>query len=86
MRLTIDAHAAHARALLEEVARVAGQPLVEEILAAVQHDEPTIFEQRTRVEELKRRLKAYLAAPSDAVGVPLTSVQRLLDLADYLVK
>jgi pyruvate-ferredoxin/flavodoxin oxidoreductase len=86
MRLTIDAHAAQAGALLKELARVAGEPLVEEILAAVQHDEPTIFEQRTRVEELKRRLNAYLAAPSDAVGVPLTSVQRLLDLADYLVK
>jgi pyruvate-ferredoxin/flavodoxin oxidoreductase len=86
MRLTIDAHATQARALLKDLAGVAGEALAGEILAAVQHDEPAIFEQRNRVEELKRRLQAYMAAPSDGAGVALTSVQRLLDLADYLVK
>jgi pyruvate-ferredoxin/flavodoxin oxidoreductase len=86
MRLTIDAQAEQARALVTDLAGVIGEQLASEIVGAVQHDEPTIFEQRNRVEEMKRRLKAYMAAPSEGTGVPLSSVRRLMDLADTLVK
>ncbi len=86
MRLTIDAHAGHARTLVKEAAAVVGEALATEILDAVQHDEPTIFEQRARVEEMKRRLETYIVAPRELPGVSLASVRRLLDVADYLVK
>jgi pyruvate-ferredoxin/flavodoxin oxidoreductase len=86
MRLTIDAHAAHARALVRELSSTVGETLAAEIVDAVQHDEPSIFEQRGRVGELRRRLKAFLEAPGDDSTVSLTSARRLMDVADYLVK
>ncbi len=86
MRLTIDAHAGHARALVKQLAAVVGEGLATEILGAVQHDEPGIFEQRARVEDMKRRLESYVVAPHELPGVSLASVRRLLDVADYLVK
>jgi pyruvate-ferredoxin/flavodoxin oxidoreductase len=87
MRLTIDKHAEHARDLLRELANVVdsgSEPIAAAILEATQIDESEIFEQRERVEALKRRLRSRLdtthRAPESA------SLARLLELADYLVK
>jgi pyruvate-ferredoxin/flavodoxin oxidoreductase len=75
MRLTIDQQTARARALVHDLAPVIGEPLANAILAADQHDEPGIYEQRRRVAEMK----AILA---DATG----RGAELRELADYLVK
>jgi pyruvate-ferredoxin/flavodoxin oxidoreductase len=84
MRLTVDQHAARARAMVRQLAPRIGEGLAQAILDADQHDEPGIFEQRSRVKELKQKLQALVtAAPAD--GAP-AEVRQLLDIADYLVK
>jgi pyruvate-ferredoxin/flavodoxin oxidoreductase len=75
-RLTIDKHREFARELLQQQASSLGEELVEEILRADQSDEPGIYEQRLRVEELKRRLAAS--------NTP--EARQLLSLADFLVR
>src|SRR4051812_2867794 len=75
IRLTVDQHAARARALLRELSGQIGEGLAEAILGADQHDEPGVHEQRNRV----RLLKAALA------GVPGRAAA-LVEIADYLVK
>jgi pyruvate-ferredoxin/flavodoxin oxidoreductase len=85
MRLTIDAHASHARGLLKDLSAIIGDELVNDIVNAVQQDEPGIFDQRARIAELKRRLEKYVASSSAASNEGV-SARRLLDLADYLVK
>jgi pyruvate-ferredoxin/flavodoxin oxidoreductase len=87
MRLTIDKHAEHAHNLLRQLAPVLDggpEPIAEAILAATQRDESEIFEQRERVETLKRRLRTYLDTPYRSADS--SSAARLLELADYLVK
>jgi len=75
MRITIDQHAARARALVGQLAPRIGGGLAEAILDAQQHDEHGIHEQRERV----RQLKAVLA------GQPGIA-RDLVEIADYLVK
>jgi pyruvate-ferredoxin/flavodoxin oxidoreductase len=75
MRLTIDQHAARARALVRELASTIGEGLAEAILGADQHDEAGIFEQRTRVQLLKQALASQ---PGRGAA--------LVEIADYLVK
>lgn len=75
-RLAIDKHTAGAREILESMKEEIGTPLSDSILNAEQRDEPDIFEQRARVEELKKILKEREG--NDA--------KRLLNLSDYLVK
>jgi len=76
MRLTIDKHAEMARELVKALAGPIGEPLATGLLTAVQKDEAGIYEQRQRVEELKKKL-ASVASPE---------AKSLLSLADNLVK
>jgi pyruvate-ferredoxin/flavodoxin oxidoreductase len=79
MRLAIDKHNQFAKYLLKKMASEIGEKLVEEILNADQKTEAGIYEQRLRVEELKKRLAEIKNAdPND--------VKHLLAIADYLVK
>ncbi|MBF0485658.1 MAG: pyruvate:ferredoxin (flavodoxin) oxidoreductase [Candidatus Omnitrophica bacterium] len=75
-RLSIDKKAEHASELLKKVEGKVGGELVNAILTAKQVDEADIFEQRKRVEELKKKL----------VGDTSFEAKHLLSLADYLVK
>ncbi len=75
MRLSVDQHAARARALVGALAPELGEGLADELLSADQHDEAGIFEQRTRVQRLKEVLGS---GPGDAAA--------LVEVADYLVK
>ncbi len=76
MRLTIDKHNEMAKELLKELAPQIGEKLVDELINAKQTDEAGIFEQRSRVEELKKKLEGN----KDPKAVSLVS------LADLLVK
>ena len=75
MRLTIDQHAARARALVRELAPVLSEGLATEILEADQHDEAGIHAQRQRVQLLKDILRPEPGRAQD-----------LVEVADYLVK
>jgi len=76
MRLAIDKHSEMARELVKALAAQLGQTLADGILTADQKDEPGIYEQRVRVEELKKKL----------AGVNTPEAKNLLSLADMLVK
>ena len=76
MRLAIDKHSEMARELVKALAAQVGQTLADGILTADQKDEPGIYEQRVRVEELKKKLAT--------VNTP--EAKNLLSLADMLVK
>ncbi|MHB2154120.1 pyruvate:ferredoxin (flavodoxin) oxidoreductase [Calditrichota bacterium GD2] len=76
-RLAIDKHNEQAKELVEKLKDKIGAELAEAILSATQRDESEIFEQRQRVEDMKKKLQAF---KDDA------DVQNLLSLADYLVK
>jgi len=76
MRLSVDQKTEEARRLLNSMADLLGDELTGSILAADQHDEAGIFEQRARIELLRQRLSSF-ASPA---------ARRLLMLADYLAK
>jgi pyruvate-ferredoxin/flavodoxin oxidoreductase len=76
MRLAIDKQNQMARELVEKMKTEIGEQLANDILTADQSDEPGIYEQRQRVEELKKKLE----------GNPSPDAQRLLSIADMLVK
>ena len=75
-RLAIDQHRQQAAELLQQMEGELGKGTVDEILSADQSDEPGIFEQRERIEALRRRLEKLDSAAS----------RQLLPLIDYLVK
>jgi pyruvate-ferredoxin/flavodoxin oxidoreductase len=75
-RLAIDAHAEHARTLLQQLAPHAGDGLVAELLAADDRSEAGIQAQRERVMALRQTL-ARLTLPE---------ARQLEVLADYLVR
>ncbi len=75
-RLAIDKHTDNARELLFALKEKIGAELCDTILNSEQKDEPEIFEQRQRVEELKKILKNIEGKESE----------RLQTLSDYLVK
>lgn len=76
MRLAIDKHEEMARELVRKLSSSLGEKLVKALLEADQSDEAGIFEQRQRVEELKKKLPELNSPES----------RSLLSLADYLVK
>lgn len=86
MRLTIDAHIEQARALLRGLDPVVGSALGAELLGARQDDESEIHDQRLRVEMLKKRLRAWLAAATEPASDLVAAAWRLLAVADNLVK
>ena len=75
MRLALDHHSRHARALLKGLADKLPEQLVTDILYAKQDSDAVIKAQRGRVAEL-RRLLAGIASPE---------ARRLEETADYLV-
>ena len=75
-RLAIDKHTHNAREILADIKEEIGVELANSLLDSKQENEPEIFEQRARVEELKRVLKSIKGTDSE----------RLNNLADYLVK
>jgi pyruvate-ferredoxin/flavodoxin oxidoreductase len=75
-RLTIDKHAEYAKELLERLKSDIGSDLVEALLNADQSDEAGIYDQRDRVEELKKKLEKSEKAEA----------KQLLSIADLLVK
>ncbi|HUI64396.1 MAG TPA: pyruvate:ferredoxin (flavodoxin) oxidoreductase, partial [Bacteroidota bacterium] len=76
LRLAIDKHAEMARELVRALAPTIGERLAQEIIEARQDDEPGIYEQRVRVEEMRKKLQ----------GVSSAEARSLLSLADNLVK
>lgn len=75
-RLSIDKNNEIAKDLLVRLNGSIPEGLKEGILNAVQDDEPGIYEQRERVDELKKILS----------GMQSEEAKRLLTIADYLVK
>ncbi len=78
-RLAIDKHEMQAKELVKKFASDFGEELVNEILNADQKDEAGIYEQRQRVDELKKKL-------SDSKFEKNNDIKDLLSIADYLVK
>jgi len=75
-RVSLDKQREIAGELLQEIASEVGGDLAAQILGAEQKDEADIFDQRSRVEELKRRLG----------GIDSNPARRLLPIADLLVR
>ncbi len=75
-RLAIDKHNESAKFLLKKFAPEIGEKLIKEILDAKQDDELGIFNQRARVQDLKKKLK----------NIKGDEARSLEWLADYLVK
>ncbi|MBX2992349.1 MAG: pyruvate:ferredoxin (flavodoxin) oxidoreductase [Bacteroidetes bacterium] len=76
MRLSIDKQHQMALEIVEKMKSEIGNDLAGAILNANQSDEPGIYEQRQRVEDLKKKL----------AGMNSSDAKRLLSLADMLVK
>ena len=75
-RVSIDKQREFAAELVQQLAPHIGERLATEIIRAKQVDEADIFEQRARVEELKRKLGS----------LETLEARRLLSLADTLVR
>jgi pyruvate-ferredoxin/flavodoxin oxidoreductase len=75
-RLTIDKQNEYGRELLQKLRSEIGAELSDALLNADQKDEAGIYEQRERVEKLKKKLD----------GMKSADARRLLNVADYLVK
>ncbi len=75
-RLTFDKQREYATELLQQLAPVVGEELVEALLSADQSDEAGIYQQRERVLELRENLKEVDGAPA----------RELESVADMLVK
>jgi pyruvate-ferredoxin/flavodoxin oxidoreductase len=84
-RLSLDKQREFARELLAKVATAVGETLATAILECEQKNEAEIFEQRTRVELLKRRLRRQELMTRMHKLDP-TDEQQLLAIADLLVK
>ena len=75
-RLSIDKQREYACELVKKLESVIGTALVEEIINAKEHDESDIFQQRQRVDVLKKKL----------LGSTSKEAKQLLSIADMLVK
>ncbi|MBI3122809.1 MAG: pyruvate:ferredoxin (flavodoxin) oxidoreductase [Ignavibacteriales bacterium] len=76
MRLSVDKQNEFAKELVVKLQDQIGQDLVDAILNASQKDEAGIYEQRERVAAMKQKLE----------GVKSLDAEKLLEVADYLVK
>jgi pyruvate-ferredoxin/flavodoxin oxidoreductase len=76
MRLTVDKQNEYARELVHQLTNLIGNNLADELLIADQSDETGIQAQRTRVDELKKKL----------AGSDNPQAKDLLSLADVLVR
>lgn len=76
MRLSIDKQTEFAIELIVKLKNEIGAELVDSILNADQKDEAGIYEQRERVEQLKKKLET----------INSNEAKKLLEVADYFVK
>jgi len=76
MRVSIDKQTEYAKELLLKLENELGKDLVDSIMNANQKDEAGIYEQRERVDELKKKLSS----------INSKDAKKLLEVADYLVK
>ena len=83
-RLSLDKQAEFAAELLQKLSGEVEEKLVESILNATQKNETEIWEQRERVEILKRQLDKI--STSELNPNLKSQIQNLKSLADYLVK
>jgi pyruvate-ferredoxin/flavodoxin oxidoreductase len=83
MRLAIDKQNAYARELIQRFAPRIGEVLVSGLLRADQSTEEGIFEQRKRVEALKKRVNELLGESPNGSAAALRD---LLAVADMLAK
>jgi len=83
-RLAIDKHNAQAKGLLLSLSAEIGEQLVSDLINSPQKDEADIYEQRQRVEILKKKLSEKLNSVGDKKMQD--AIKHLLSLADYLVK
>jgi pyruvate-ferredoxin/flavodoxin oxidoreductase len=89
MRLSIDKHADYAKGMVRELAGIidaGAEPVAQAIIDAKQADEAGIFEQRQRVDTLKKRLLAWMNTERQQPADVSAKASRLLNVADYLVK
>src|SRR5919108_2317262 len=75
-RISIDKQTEFARELVRRLSSTIGEQLATALVAAPQEDESDIYEQRQRVELLKRKLE----------GLDSVEARQLLSVADTLVK
>ena len=83
-RLAIDKHNAQAKEILLTLSGEIGEQLVNELINSPQKDEADIYEQRQRVEVLKKKLSEMLKSNLDKTKQD--AAKHLVSLADYLVK
>lgn len=76
MRVSIDKQTEYAKELLLKLENELGKEFVDSIMNANQKDEAGIYEQRERVDELKKKLSS----------INSKDAKKLLEVADYLVK
>ncbi len=82
-RLAIDKHNAQAIELIKKYSSDLGQDLVDALINSKQRDEAEIYEQRERVDALKKKINDMLKSGANG---KTTDLKHLLSLADYLVK
>ncbi len=82
-RLAIDKHNSQAKDLLQKYSNEIGGDLVNALLSSAQKDEAEIYEQREKVEALKKKLNDLLKSASNGNA---SELNHLLSMADYLVK
>lgn len=82
-RLAINKHQQQAIDLLKKYASQIGEDLVTALINAEQKDEAGIYEQRERVEVLKKKLNDLINSGANGKA---TDLNHLLSIADYLVK
>lgn len=83
-RLAIDKHNAQAKELLMKLSGELGEQFAKDLINAPQKDEAEIYEQRQKVEILKKKLNEKLSA--NLPKEKQEDIKHLLSLADYLVK
>lgn len=81
-RVAFDQRQSHAKHLLHQLGSELPNPLVDGLQRADQNDEAGIHEQRQRVAALKQILNAQLREKKS----PCENIQKLLEVADDLVK
>jgi pyruvate-ferredoxin/flavodoxin oxidoreductase len=82
-RLAIDKHNMQAKDLLQKYSTEIGGELVNALLNSTQKDEADIYEQREKVDTLKKKINNLLKAGGNG---KTNELNHLLSISDYLVK
>jgi pyruvate-ferredoxin/flavodoxin oxidoreductase len=82
-RLAIDKHNMQAKDLLQKYSTEIGRELVNALLNSTQKNEADIYEQREKVDTLKKKINNLLKAGGNG---KTNELNHLLSISDYLVK